>query len=44
MLMALIAGIQHPYVAEFKEAWVEKVGAFLVSRRGEVYSVRTQFW
>ena len=24
--MALIARIQHPYIVEFKEAWVEKVG------------------
>lgn len=23
--MALIARIQHPYIVEFKEAWVEKV-------------------
>lgn len=25
MQMALIARIQHPYIVEFKEAWVEKV-------------------
>ena len=24
--MALIARIQHPYIVEFKEGWVEKVG------------------
>ena len=23
--MALIARVQHPYIVEFKEAWVEKV-------------------
>jgi hypothetical protein len=23
--MALIARLQHPYIVEFKEAWVEKV-------------------
>jgi hypothetical protein len=26
--MALIARIQHPYIVEFKEAWVEKVRGF----------------
>lgn len=26
--MALIARIQHPYIVEFKEAWVEKVRHF----------------
>lgn len=25
MQMALIARLQHPYIVEFKEAWVEKV-------------------
>ena len=25
--MALIARLQHPYIVEFKEAWVEKVGS-----------------
>lgn len=28
MQMALIARIQHPYIVEFKEAWVEKVILF----------------
>jgi len=27
--MALIARIQHPYIVEFKEAWVEKVRTIL---------------
>jgi hypothetical protein len=27
--MALIARIKHPYIVEFKEAWVEKVRDFL---------------
>jgi hypothetical protein len=27
--MALIARIKHPYIVEFKEAWVEKVRNFL---------------
>jgi hypothetical protein len=26
--MALIARLQHPYIVEFKEAWVEKVCKF----------------
>jgi hypothetical protein len=26
--MALIARLQHPYIVEFKEAWVEKVRMF----------------
>ena len=28
MQMALIARIQHPYIVEFKEAWVEKVRGY----------------
>jgi hypothetical protein len=28
--MALIARIQHPYIVEFKEAWVEKVREFVI--------------
>lgn len=31
MQMALIARIQHPYIVEFKEAWVEKVRAIEAS-------------
>lgn len=26
--MALIARVQHPYIVEFKEAWVEKVSRY----------------
>lgn len=29
--MALIARIKHPYIVEFKEAWVEKVSGSLNS-------------
>ena len=30
--MALIARIQHPYIVEFKEAWVEKVRKPFISK------------
>ncbi|KAK6936425.1 Protein kinase domain [Dillenia turbinata] len=34
--MALIARIQHPYIVEFKEAWVEKCSNILLTQDQDV--------
>lgn len=34
--MALIARLQHPYIVEFKEAWVEKVRGLILFSSAEL--------
>jgi len=34
--MALIARLQHPYIVEFKEAWVEKVRSLILFSSAEL--------
>lgn len=34
--MALIARLQHPYIVEFKEAWVEKVRTLILFSSAEL--------